>query len=179
MLPNELLEKFNRGNDCEVVIPGLEHEDGRPVTVTLPINSSTIGLHTRLSEINKRMVAIENEHVEWFNITTNEFQRLCEEYNKNLGDAAINLQDFAANFYDLVPEPLREEWLKGQNETIRLRGEYEKILRSKFYALVSNADEYVAILDVIPFQYPNYSNYLSFLGRLEIATPRRTDPEKK
>ncbi|WP_078124006.1 hypothetical protein [Leptospira alexanderi] len=179
MLPNELLEKFNRGNDCEIVIPGLEHEDESVVTVTLPINSSTIGLHARLSEINRRMEAIENEHVEWFNITTSEFQRLLEEYNKNLGDAAISSQDFAANFYNLVPETLREEWLKGQRETTRLRGEYEKILRSKFYALVSNADEYVKILDVIPFEYPNYSNYISFLGRLEVATPRRIDPGKK
>ncbi|TGK12798.1 hypothetical protein [Leptospira stimsonii] len=179
MQPKDLIEKFNRSNDCEIVIPGLEYEDGSEVTVTLSVNSSTIGLHSRLSEINRRMLKIEKEHVEWFNITTQEYQRLFEEHNKNLGEAAISLEEFALHFFDLVPEGLREEWLKSQEETNRLRDEYEKVLKSKFMALVKNGHEYVEILEIIPFEYPNYFNYITFLTRIEYATPRRIDPEKK
>ncbi|XDD52500.1 hypothetical protein AB3N59_20330 (plasmid) [Leptospira sp. WS92.C1] len=140
--------------------------------VTLPVNVSTIGLHERLSKIQDKLEAAIDQHSNSFNETNRAISELYEIYKLVALEDAVEFLEFCKDLTQHVSSEECTQFIKKQKEARKFGDKILTFIREKFNAIVFESENYIEVLNRIPFFYPDFSNIFKFLNEVELATKR-------
>ncbi|RHX84706.1 hypothetical protein [Leptospira stimsonii] len=152
-------------NEISIVLPG----GGE---FTLPIHVSTIGLHERLSKIQDKLELAIEQHTTAFNETNHVISELYESYKLLVLEDAVSFMDFCKDLTQYVSENDCTLFVKKQKEARKFGDRILTLLREKFQVTVFESEKHIAVLNRIPFFYPDFSHVFKFLNEIELATKR-------